>query len=81
LRDARSGSLSGTDAPLPEEELGFYDAADPDVLRLQATLAARHGLYGLCFLSLPMGSRCSPPIPLKASSSGCKSWASPARTA
>jgi glycosyltransferase involved in cell wall biosynthesis len=49
LRDARSGSLSGTDAPLPEEELGFYDAADPDVLRLQATLAARHGLNGFCF--------------------------------
>ncbi|HEU4341391.1 MAG TPA: glycoside hydrolase family 99-like domain-containing protein [Candidatus Binatia bacterium] len=34
---------------LPHDEIGFYDPSDWRVLKHQAELAKRHGLYGFCF--------------------------------
>ena len=43
-------SSKGQSQPLlPHAELGFYDSSDSLVLRRQAEMAKRHGLYGFCF--------------------------------
>jgi glycosyltransferase involved in cell wall biosynthesis len=34
---------------LPHDDFGFYDPSDLRVLKQQAELAKRHGLYGFCF--------------------------------
>lgn len=35
----------------PHDDIGFYDAGDVRVLKKQAALARRHGIYGFCFFS------------------------------
>jgi glycosyltransferase involved in cell wall biosynthesis len=49
LRGGRSDSRGQRQAPLPHEELGFYDPLDWRKLMDQARTAKRHGIYGFCF--------------------------------
>lgn len=49
LRSGRPVSKGQSQPLLPHEELGFYDPLDWRVLKHQAELAKRHGLYGFCF--------------------------------
>lgn len=53
FRERRCGLHSDSTAPLPANDVGFYDVTDPDVLRRQANLARRHGLHGFCFAVSP----------------------------
>ncbi len=48
----------------PHEELGPYDPSDWRVLKYQAELAKRHGLYGFCFDFAVGASRGGPAQPL-----------------
>ncbi len=34
---------------VPHPDIGYYDLSDVDVMRKQADMAKRHGLYGFCF--------------------------------
>jgi len=49
VRSGRPMFKGHSQPPLPNEELGFYDPSDWRVLKHQAELAKRHGLYGFCF--------------------------------
>ena len=49
LRSGRPASKGNSQPFLPHEELGFYDPLDWRVLKYQAQMAKRHGLYGFCF--------------------------------
>ncbi len=49
LRGGRPGSKGQSRPLLPRAELGFYEQSDSRVLRRQAEMAKRHGLYGFCF--------------------------------
>ncbi|MDR3371557.1 glycoside hydrolase family 99-like domain-containing protein [Rhodoferax sp.] len=49
LRSGRSMFKGHSQQPLPHEDFGFYDPSDWQVLKRQAELAKRHGLYGFCF--------------------------------
>jgi len=49
LRGRRRGSEGQFQPLLPHAELGLYDPSDSLVLRRQADMAKRHGLYGFCF--------------------------------
>jgi len=49
VRSSRPMFKGHPQLPLPHEELGFYDPSDWRVLKHQAGLAKRHGLYGFCF--------------------------------
>lgn len=40
--------LVGRDSLLPHSDLGYYDPAEPAVLKAQAVLARRHGIHGFC---------------------------------
>ena len=49
LRSGRPMFKGHMQPPLPHDELGFYDPSDERVLKHQAALAKRHGLFGFCF--------------------------------
>ncbi|MFC3110966.1 glycoside hydrolase family 99-like domain-containing protein [Undibacterium arcticum] len=49
LRSGRPMFKGHSQPPLPHDEFGFYDPSDWRVLKHQAELAKRHGLYGFCF--------------------------------
>ena len=49
LRGGRPRFKGHSQPLLPHEELGFYDPLDWRVLRYQAQMAKRHGIYGFCF--------------------------------
>lgn len=49
VRSSRPMFKGHSQLPLPHEELGFYNPSDWCVLKHQAGLAKRHGLYGFCF--------------------------------
>jgi glycosyltransferase involved in cell wall biosynthesis/SAM-dependent methyltransferase len=49
LRSGRPASKGNSQPLLPHEELGFYEPLDLRVLKKQAQMAKRHGLYGFCF--------------------------------
>ena len=49
LRSGRPMFKGHSQPSLPHEEFGFYDPSDWQVLKHQAELAKRHGLYGFCF--------------------------------
>ena len=49
LRSGRPMFKGHSQQPLPHDEFGFYDPSDWRVLKHQAELAKRHGLYGFCF--------------------------------
>jgi len=51
VRRGRPMFRGHTQPLLPHEELGFYDQLDQRVLRHQAQMAKRHGIYGFCFVS------------------------------
>lgn len=45
----------------PNEELGYYDPLDWEVLKHQAQMATRHGIYGFCFdLKVASGTAVGP---------------------
>ena len=49
LRNGHPMSQGLSQSLLPYQELGFYDSRDWKILRRQAEMAKRHGLYGFCF--------------------------------
>jgi glycosyltransferase involved in cell wall biosynthesis len=49
LRLGRPAFTGHSQPKLPDSSLGYYSSADADVLRKQAEMARRHGLFGFCF--------------------------------